>query len=75
MQTRWGSFIEAVVNIVIGFIVAISAQMVIFPMFGIYTSTQEHLLIGLCFTAVSLVRSYLVRRFFNKIKSLQVTHG
>jgi len=75
MQSRWGSFIEATVNIVIGYVTAIAAQIVIFPMFGLYASHTQHLLIGLCFTAVSLVRSYLVRRFFNKIKSLQVTHG
>ena len=68
MQTRWGSFIEATANIVIGFIIAIAAQVIIFPMFGIYASAQDHILIGLCFTAVSLARSYLLRRFFNAIQ-------
>jgi len=75
MQTRWGSFVEATINIVIGYIIAIAAQIVIFPMFGIYASTRDHLLIGICFTAVSIVRLYLVRRLFNKIKYLKVKHG
>lgn len=74
MQTRWGSFVEATVNIVIGYITAIAAQIVIFPMFGLYASTRDHLLIGFCFTAVSIVRLYLVRRLFNKIKYLKVKH-
>lgn len=74
MQTRWGSFIEATVNIVIGYITAIAAQIVIFPMFGLYASHTQHLLIGLCFTVVSIVRLYLLRRVFNTIRYFRVTH-
>jgi len=65
MQSRAYSLIETAVNIVIGYVVAVAAQIVIFPMFGIYAPHSDHLLIGLCFTAVSIVRLYAVRRFFN----------
>lgn len=68
MQTRWGSFVEAAINIVIGYITAIAAQIVIFPLFGLYASTRDHLLIGICFTAVSIVRLYVLRRIFNAMK-------
>ena len=68
MQTRWGSFVEAAINIVIGYIIAIAAQIVIFPMFDIYASTRDHLLIGICFTVVSIVRLYALRRIFNAMK-------
>jgi hypothetical protein len=56
---------EAVANVVIGYVVAIAAQMAIFPLFGIHIPPSEHLAIGLLFTVVSLARSYLLRRLFN----------
>lgn len=65
-QTRTHSAIEAVTNIAIGYAVAIAAQIVIFPLFGIHASARDHLLIGLAFTVVSLVRSYALRRLFNR---------
>lgn len=64
-QSRKMSVIESVVNVVFGYGIACGAQSVIFPWFGIYISTSEHLLIGGLFTVVSIVRSYLLRRFFN----------
>lgn len=68
MQSRRRSAIEAVANVVIGYVVAISAQMAIFPLFGLYASPGEHLAIGGLFTVVSLVRSYVLRRLFNRWK-------
>lgn len=66
-QTKKHSAFEAVANVVIGYWIAIAAQALIFPLFGIYASTRDHLLIGLLFTVVSLVRSYFLRRLFNSI--------
>ena len=66
MQTKFQSFIESLVNISIGYFTAISSQMLIFPMFNINIPIQDNLLIGLYFTGISLVRSYIVRRYFNK---------
>lgn len=64
-QKRSHSIIESVTNVAVGYGVAILAQMVIFPVFGLYASASEHLLIAALFTVVSLVRSYLLRRLFN----------
>lgn len=69
-QSRKGSAIEAVANVVIGYWIAIAAQMAIFPLFDVQVSHGEHLAIGLLFTVVSLVRSYVLRRVFNGIRSL-----
>lgn len=69
-QTRRGSLIEAVANVVIGYWVAIAAQMAIFPMFGVALPASEHLAIGALFTGVSLVRSYMLRRAFNRLRKL-----
>jgi hypothetical protein len=65
MQTKKQSLLEALVNILIGYTVAILSQFTIFPLFGIFIATEDHLLIGLYFTAISIVRTYLVRRYYN----------
>ena len=66
MQTKYQSLIESFTNILIGYLTALLSQVLIFPLFDIYVSLQDNLLIGLYFTIISLVRSYLVRRYFNK---------
>lgn len=68
MQSRKGSAIEAVSNVAIGYLVALAAQAAIFPMFGLHASASEHMAIGGLFTIVSLVRSYLLRRLFNRMR-------
>jgi hypothetical protein len=67
MQSRKHSVIESVANVAIGYVVAITAQMVIFPLFGIHIPASEHLAIGGLFTLVSLARSYLLRRLFTRL--------
>jgi uncharacterized membrane-anchored protein len=67
MQTKTQSMIESIANVAIGYFVAIGAQMAIFPAMGIRVELKENLVIGMFFTAVSIVRSYAVRRLFNKL--------
>lgn len=64
-QTRRGSFTEAVVNVAVGYSVALGTQLAVFPLFGIRASLEQNVGIGLIFTAVSIVRSYCLRRAFN----------
>ena len=66
MQTKYQSLIESLINILIGYLTALLSQVLIFPLFDIDVSLQDNLLIGLYFTIISLLRSYLVRRYFNK---------
>ena len=66
MQSKLQSLIESLTNILIGYLTALLSQILIFPIFDIYVSFQDNLLIGLYFTIISLIRSYLVRRYFNK---------
>ena len=66
MQTKYQSLIESFTNILIGYLTALLSQVLIFPLFDIYVTFQDNLLIGLYFTIISLIRSYLVRRYFNK---------
>lgn len=66
-QSRQHSALESAANVLIGYLIAIMAQMVILPIFGMYASTSEHFMIAGLFTVVSLVRSYCLRRLFNKL--------
>lgn len=66
MQTRIQSLIESITNILIGYTVAIASQLIVFPMFDINIPLSDNLLIGAYFTIISLVRSYIVRRYFNR---------
>ena len=62
--------IEAVANVVIGYWIAVGAQMAIFPLFGVHLPVADNLMIGVLFTVVSLVRSYVLRRAFNRLRNL-----
>ena len=65
-QSKLGSLIESAMNIVIGFGVALLSQIVVFPLVGIHgVPLSTNLEIGAYFTAISLVRSYVIRRWFN----------
>ncbi|MFV7791296.1 hypothetical protein ACNSOP_08980 [Aliarcobacter lanthieri] len=72
MQTKLQSLLESFINILIGYLVALGSQLIIFPLFGIDVSFMDNLLIGLYFTIISLARSYIIRRYFNK--KIRVKH-
>jgi hypothetical protein len=67
-QSRAMSFVEAATNVVVGYVLAIATQIVVFPWFGLEAALGEHLAIGLAFLGVSLVRGYLLRRLFERIR-------
>lgn len=64
-QSRLESFVEACINVGIGFIVSFTIQLITFPMFGIHVSMGTHLGVITVFTVASVARSYVIRRFFN----------
>lgn len=64
-QTKLESLVESIVNILIGYGVALLSQLVVFPVFGIHVPLSTNLWIGAWFTVISLARSYVIRRFFN----------
>lgn len=68
-QTVLGSFVESWVNILIGFSINFAANMIILPMFGFSSLTLgKNFAIGLLYTVISLVRSFVIRRYFNGLK-------
>lgn len=65
-QTKLGSFIEACINVLIGFSINFCANLLILPYFGFHELTlSTNFKIGLAFTVVSVIRSYVIRRWFN----------
>ncbi len=68
MQSKRHSMIESIVNMVVGYGVAVWSQYIILPLFDIHVTIQDNLLIGLIFTVISVIRSYTLRRIFNSLK-------
>jgi hypothetical protein len=44
--------------------------LLIFPLFGWEISTSQNIILVIFYTVISIVRSYALRRIFNKIKGL-----
>ena len=65
MQSRRASLTEAIANVTIGYIIAVLAAHTVLPWFGMVASVSDSAQIAAVFTAISLVRSYVVRRAFN----------
>lgn len=66
-QSRTMSAAESATNVLVGYGIALATQVVVFDALQIPVSFGQNLWIGMVFTAVSLIRSYLLRRFFNRL--------
>jgi hypothetical protein len=66
MQTKRQAKIETLIQQLIGFGVAMASQLLIFPVFDIHINMTENFTIGIYFTIISTIRSYCVRRYFNR---------
>ena len=65
-QTRRMSLIEAVVNVAVGYGLAVLTQLVVFPWFGLPARVTDAMALGAVFTVVSIIRAYLLRRLFER---------
>jgi hypothetical protein len=66
MQSRKNSFIESLTNVAIGYVIAFASQLVIFPVYGGTFTLEQNIYIGAWFTLISVIRSYVIRRWFSK---------
>jgi putative flippase GtrA len=64
-QSKLASFYEALANTLVGYFLSLAVQLIVYPMFGARFTLGDNLLIGLIFLVVSLVRGYVLRRWFN----------
>lgn len=68
-QSHLMSLVEAAANVIVGFLLALLTQLTIFPLLGLVVSISDNMLIGSFFTAVSIVRSFALRRLFESLRS------
>lgn len=67
-QSRRMSLTEAIANVVIGYILAVATQIAVFPLFGIRIAISDDLAIGGIFALVSLLRGFVLRRVFERLR-------
>ena len=65
MQTKRQSLIETLTSVFVGWLIGVILNMLVLPLFNYDVNLTDGVLISIIFTAVSVVRSYVVRRFFN----------
>jgi hypothetical protein len=71
-QSKQMSLLESLTNVAVGYGVAVSAQILVFPMFGLDVPLSDNLAIGAIFTGISIVRSFTLRRVFEEIRFRKV---
>jgi len=59
-------FVESFIDVGSGFILSLLIQIIIFPWFGLHPTIWDSMGITLIFTAVSIIRSALWRRYFKR---------
>lgn len=65
-QSRTMSAVEAAANVAIGYGINFAANLLVLPAFGFAVTAADAAGIGVVFTAISLARSYVLRRAFNR---------
>ncbi len=65
MQSKTESLVEATLNTASGFIVSLLVSWAIYPLYGFKPSFGQLTSITVIFTVVSILRSFLWRRYFN----------
>ena len=65
-QSKKGSVVEAIANIAVGVAIAFISQIIIFGHYGIVVPLMLNAKMTAWFTGVSLLRSFVLRRIFNR---------
>jgi hypothetical protein len=69
MQTRIGSFVESWANIAVGFSINWTANVCLLPiLYDPSHPARSAFVIGCCFTVISQIRTYTIRRLFNGLR-------
>ena len=67
-QSRRMSLVESLANVAVGYGVAVAVNAVVLPLFGLPVSLGQTMAIGAIMTAVSVARSYALRRVFEALR-------
>lgn len=63
-QTRRASFVEAITNVAVGFVLSFAANYYALPLFGLFPTAHDAMAISGILTIISIIRSYSLRRVF-----------
>lgn len=66
-QHKHMSLIESMVNVVIGYILTVLIQYLIYPLFGIVIPAEQALFISGLIVLISFIKNYALRRIFNAL--------
>ena len=66
MQSHRASLMEAAANVMAGLFLSFLLQLILFGAMGIAANLGRNLLITAAFSLLSLARSYILRRLFNR---------
>lgn len=64
-QSKKHSALESGTNVIVGLLVSVATQMILYPILGIPVSFNQNLIITAVFFILSFVRGYVIRRIFN----------
>lgn len=67
-QSRTMSMVESLTNVAVGYGIAVIAQILVFPLFGLSTTLANNMAMGAIFTVVSIARSFTLRRVFEAVR-------
>ena len=70
-QSKKASAVEALTNTAVGFGLSLATNILIFPLYGIPVHLGSSIAITLWFTIISVIRSYVLRRIFNKVRNAE----
>ena len=65
MQTKRQSLIETLTSVFVGWLIGVILNLTILPLFDYNITVIDSLWVSLIFTVVSVIRGYLIRRYFN----------
>ncbi len=66
MQNKKRSLLESITNVIVGFGISFISLHFILLIFGHDVSLRDNFYMGIWFTIISIIRSYTLRRVFNK---------
>ena len=65
MQSKKESLIETLTSVFVGWLIGVILNMLVLPLFDYDITVVDSLWVSLIFTVVSVIRGYVIRRFFN----------
>lgn len=65
MQSKKQSLIETLTSVFVGWLIGVILNLTILPLFDYNITVIDSLWVSLIFTVVSVIRGYIIRRWFN----------